>query len=57
MVTVDLAALLQRLHPVSQRRGKLPPLSLAVLQRLASTQLFQSSRVSWNGTTFDAIVE
>lgn len=35
----------------------LPPLSLAVLQRLAGTQTFQSSRVSWNGTTFNAVLE
>ena len=35
----------------------LPPLSLAVLQHLASAQAFQTSRVSWNGTTFEALLE
>lgn len=35
----------------------LPSLSLAVLKRLASDQPFQDSRISWNGTAFEATLE
>ncbi|EHC5874204.1 type VI secretion system ATPase TssH [Salmonella enterica subsp. enterica serovar Eastbourne] len=46
-----------RLLDVSIDGDMLPPLSLAVLKRLASGQSFERSLVSWNGMVFDAVLE
>lgn len=46
-----------RLLDVSIDGDMLPPLSLAVLKRLASGQSFERSLVSWNGMAFDAVLE